>query len=114
MIHKLTSGDQLRTTTNLDRDKVLLTSHNQSDYCRVSMTSREARRLSGRLVELAAELEENKEPDTILCCMHITSLLTLGTNYKVERWVFHERGKDPIVVCDDGVSRLMSSAFFHD
>lgn len=60
MIHKLTSGNVARTHVNFDRDKVLLTTHNEYDYCRISMTPKEARRVAERLNELADELENRR------------------------------------------------------
>jgi len=52
--------------------------------------------------------------DTIFCCVAIRTILTFGKTYKVEKWIEHEFGRDPAVVCDDGITRMMWKGLFHD
>lgn len=52
--------------------------------------------------------------NTVFCCQTIPGIIKLGITYEVIKWIDHEYGHDPVVICDDGKPRLMWKGLFHD
>lgn len=50
----------------------------------------------------------------VFCCVKIPDVLTFGRVYDVLKWIKHEFGEDPAIVCDDGKVHVMWKGFFHD
>jgi len=50
----------------------------------------------------------------VFCCTKIAGILTFGKTYTVVKWVEHEFGSDPAILCDDGRIHVMWKGFFHD